>query len=60
MKAIITMGWNERCRDIDMSMYVKVAYCNCRLESKHPIDNTLPDEDEILKIQETKYIFVLE
>ena len=33
------------------------AYCNCCLESEHRVDTMVTDEDEILQMTETKYIF---
>ena len=33
------------------------AYCNCCLESEHRVDTIVTDEDEILQMSETKYIF---
>ena len=33
------------------------AYCNCCLESEHRVDTIVTDEDEILQMTETKYIF---
>ena len=33
------------------------AYCNCCLESEHRVDTIVTDEDEIVQMTETKYIF---
>ena len=33
------------------------ACCNCCLESEHRVDTIVTDEDEILQMTETKYIF---